>query len=67
MPTKVFFESNQQISKEFLMNRMHFRMLVLLQIALSFGCVRDACSGEKAWERTSRREPSRSMVHSCIT
>jgi pimeloyl-ACP methyl ester carboxylesterase len=30
------------------MNRMHFRGLVLLQIALSFGCVRDACSGEEA-------------------
>jgi pimeloyl-ACP methyl ester carboxylesterase len=30
------------------MNHMHFRVFVLLQIALCFGCVRDACSGAEA-------------------
>ena len=33
------------------MNRMHFRMFVLLQIALCCGGVRDACSAEEASAR----------------
>src|SRR6476659_3186991 len=33
------------------MNRMYVRVFVLLQIALCFCCIRDACPGEEASER----------------